>query len=176
MGGAWGNDCSGEQGKWSTEGTIWGMLALCTGIRASYPPFWCTPFAIPSSALLTRGGSHTGQVPLRAPSIALFVALSLCTTSYISPSLLWQLHPWLALKHSLHCCILRLRNFVKKESVCRVKSFPFSWPGLIYQRYFAVATKLFSEKEHRAFFPRAIGPANILAIDNLTKHRMFLPK
>lgn len=32
------------------------------------------------------------------------------------------------------------------------------------------AQQLFSEKEHRVFFSRAIGPANILAIGNLTKY------
>lgn len=74
------------------------------------------------------------------------------------------------------CWILGPHNVMKDESVCREKTLSFSWSGLIYQRYFSICTQLFSERENRIFFPRAIGPAKVFAIVNLTKHRTFLPK
>lgn len=151
------------------------MLALCNGVRASYLSD-ASPFAIPFSALLT-GGRMSHRAGLTLDTLTLLFLWHSVPVPHPSSSGS-TFHPVSSdnssMKHPLHCWILILRNFVKEESVCRVKTFPFSWPGLIYQRYFAISTQLFSKKEHRVFFYKAIGPANILALGNLTKHNVFL--
>jgi len=93
-----------------------------------------------------------------------------------STQTLLEIRVCLAQKDPPCCWTLGPHNFVKDESFCRGKPLPFSWSGLIYQRYFSVSTQLFSEKENKIFLPRAIGPAKTLAIVNLTKHRTLLPK
>lgn len=176
MGGAWGSHCSGKQGIWSTEGTIWGILALCNGVRASYSSD-ASPFATPFSALLTRGRiSHNAQDRSHSghPHTALFVALSACTTSSSSGSTFHPspltIHPWLALKHPLHCWILGVRNFVKEESVCRVKTFPFSWSGtLLYPDNF-------SQKWNKEYSLQSYRNSKYFSYRHSTKHRMFIPK
>lgn len=121
--------------------------------------------------LLTTHSSQTGPCSGHPP-VVLWHSIP---TSYSSSSGI-TFHPDSTEDTSLSCVKAGSRDPTtsgKTEASIEENPSPFSCSGLIYQRYFSASIKLSSE--NRIFFPGAIGPAEILAIVNLTKHRTFLP-